>query len=219
MWWYTIKSFWFSSAADNCQNRLPYWKRSAVLIVLIAYLLCWQIGLYLKDLADRSDVSVTVLSQVFTTWIILLEKELEPLNPIPSRDVTVLTLPAVFKKLSKISCTTDCTELFIERAFTLTGHSLTYSSYKYHRTVKFLVAVVPTGAICYGYDISQSTTLVCQLTVTVCTSNIILLSYSKRNTVEGHLHALLGPSRWTSTGERHSKRSDSGLYNICLSND
>jgi len=86
---------------------------------------------------------------MFTTWIVLMEKELEPLNPFPSRDITSLTLPAAFSKFQNIRCIIDCTELFIERASNLAGQSLTFSNYKHHTTVKFLVGIVPTGAICY----------------------------------------------------------------------
>lgn len=109
----------------------------------------FQVGLYLQDLADRFCVSTTVLSQIFNTWIILLEKELEPLNPFPTRDVTRLTLPSKFRSLDNIRCIIDCTELFIERASNLTAQSLTFSNYKHHTTVKFLIAIVPTGGICY----------------------------------------------------------------------
>jgi len=78
-----------------------------------------------------------------------MEKELEPLNPFPSRDITSLTLPAAFRKFQNICCIIDCTELFIERPSNLTGQSLTFSNYKHHTTIKFLVAIVPTGAVCY----------------------------------------------------------------------
>lgn len=78
-----------------------------------------------------------------------MEKELEPLNPFPSRDITSLTLPAAFRKFQNIRCIIDCTELFIERPSNLTGQSLTFSNYKHHTTIKFLVAIVPTGAVCY----------------------------------------------------------------------
>lgn len=100
-------------------------------------------------MSDRFHVSVTTLSRIFNTWILLLEKELEPLSPFPTRDITAQTLPASFQKFTNIRCIIDCTELYIERASSLTAQSLTFSNYKHHTTVKFLVAIVPTGAICY----------------------------------------------------------------------
>jgi len=78
-----------------------------------------------------------------------MEKELETLNPFPSRDITAQTLPASFGNFTNIRCIIDCTELFVERASSLTAQSLTFSNYKHHTTVKFLVATVPTGGICF----------------------------------------------------------------------
>jgi len=78
-----------------------------------------------------------------------MEHELQPLNPCPPRDVTAQTLPMSFQKFADIRCIIDCTELFIERPSGFTAPSLTFSNYKHHTTVKFLVAIVPTGGICY----------------------------------------------------------------------
>jgi DDE superfamily endonuclease len=71
------------------------------------------------------------------------------MNPFPTRDIIAQTLPAAFQKFTNIRCIIDCTELFIDRASALTAQSLTFSNYKHHSTVKFLVAIVPTGGICY----------------------------------------------------------------------
>ena len=105
--------------------------------------------MFLQDLSDRFDVSVSTLSRIFNTWIILLEKELELLNPFPSRDITAQSLPDSFKNFPGIRCIIDCSEVFIERASSLTAQSLTFSNYKHHTTVKFLIAIVPNGGICF----------------------------------------------------------------------
>ena len=78
-----------------------------------------------------------------------MECELEPLNPCPSRDVTAQTLPISSQKFADIRCIIDCTELFIERPSVFTAQHLTFSNYRHHTTVKFLVAIVPTAGICY----------------------------------------------------------------------
>jgi len=108
-----------------------------------------QVGLFLQDLADRFDTSVGTLSQILTSWVLLMEKEMESLCPFPTRDITAQTLPLSFRKFPNIRTIIDCTELFIERPSSLTAQSLTFSSYKHHTTVKFLVAIVPTGGICF----------------------------------------------------------------------
>ena len=47
------------------------------------------------------------------------------------------------------SPTSDCSEIFIQRPTSLTARSQTYSNYKSRNTVKFLIAISPTGAIIF----------------------------------------------------------------------
>lgn len=100
-------------------------------------------------MADRFLVSQSQLSRIFTTWIYLLEKELSLLSPFPSRNIIAQTLPAQFAHFPNIRAIIDCTEIFIQRASSFTAQNLTFSSYKHHNTVKFLIAITPTGAICF----------------------------------------------------------------------
>ena len=49
----------------------------------------------------------------------------------------------------------DCAEVFIERPKSLSAQAATWSDYKHHNTLKFLVGITPTGFIlflssCYG---------------------------------------------------------------------
>ena len=72
------------------------------------------------------------------------------------RDVVNNNLPEGFKQISpKTPCIIDCTEVFIERSKSLNVQASTWSDYKKHNTVKFLVAISPHGYImvlsdCYG---------------------------------------------------------------------
>lgn len=59
-------------------------------------------------------------------------------------------MPKVFKKhFSNVTCIIDCFEIYIERPLYLKARALTYSNYKKKNTVKFLIAVTPTGSICF----------------------------------------------------------------------
>ena len=78
-----------------------------------------------------------------------MEKELQNLNIFPTKEITAQTLPLSFRQFTNIRCIIDCTELFIERASSLTVQGQTFSNYKHHNTVKFLVAITPTGGICF----------------------------------------------------------------------
>ena len=46
-------------------------------------------------------------------------------------------------------CIIDCTEVFIERPSDLKTRAETWSNYKQHNTVKFLIAITPQGTISY----------------------------------------------------------------------
>ncbi len=78
-----------------------------------------------------------------------MERELQYLCIFPTKEVIAQTLPFSFRRFTNIRCIIDCTEIFVDRASSLTVQGQTYSNYKHHNTVKFLVAITPTGGICY----------------------------------------------------------------------
>ena len=92
-----------------------------------------------------------------------MSRELKQLMKWPDRELIRKTLPDCFKsKYSRATCVIDCSEIFIERATSLSARSETYSNYKSHNTAKFLVAISPTGAIifvskCWGGRASDKT--------------------------------------------------------------
>jgi hypothetical protein len=110
---------------------------------------CAQVGLLLQDLANRFKVSTGCLSNYFNTWIVLMEKELDGLTVFPSRQVVAQTLPMSFTNFPNIRCIIDCTEIFTERASSMLTQGQTFSNYKHHNTFKFLIAITPTGGICF----------------------------------------------------------------------
>ena len=46
-------------------------------------------------------------------------------------------------------CIIDCFEIFIERPANLLARALTYSSYKSHNTMKYLVGITPQGTVSF----------------------------------------------------------------------
>ena len=60
------------------------------------------------------------------------------------------TLPAVFKpRYKNVRTIIDCTEIFVDRPGNLTARAATWSNYKHHNTLKYLVAITPLGAISF----------------------------------------------------------------------
>ena len=53
------------------------------------------------------------------------------------------------KHYSKVGFIIDCTEVFIERPTSLEVRSQMSSNYEKHNTIKFLIAIAPSGVICF----------------------------------------------------------------------
>lgn len=73
----------------------------------------------------------------------------------PDREQLQLTMPMEFRKYFGLTVIIDCFENFIERPVNLQVHAETWSSYKYHNAVKFLIVISPQGAIAFlskGWD-------------------------------------------------------------------
>lgn len=117
---------------------------------LLAFLMRNRLGLFVQDIADRFDISTATFSKYYTTWLCLLHKELKPLNPFPSRDIINRTMPSQFKlRYPSTRVIIDCTEIFLQQPSSLTNQSLTFSNYKNHNTLKFLVGITPSGVISF----------------------------------------------------------------------
>lgn len=68
----------------------------------------------------------------------------------PPREIIQSNMPQLFKETyPSARCIIDCSEIFIERPLSFQARAQTYSNYKKHNTVKFLIAVTPAGTISY----------------------------------------------------------------------
>ena len=114
-----------------------------------------------QDLAYRFGIDMSKVTKVFHMWIDVLAANMKSLIKWPDREMIIATLPQCFKsRYNKVVCIIDCSEIFIQRPTALTARAQTYSNYKSHNTVKFLVAISPTGAItfvskCWGGRVSD----------------------------------------------------------------
>ena len=138
-------NFWGSK--DGARKRCKLRKidgRNQLFLVLLKL----KLNLKHKDLAFRFCVSVTQISRCITTWICFLYKELKEIDWIPSVDQVFGTQPIEFReKFPSTYAIIDGSEVFIETPSDLHLQSSTWSQYKHHNTVKFLVACTPNGAI------------------------------------------------------------------------
>lgn len=120
---------------------------------LLIVLMKVRLGLLNKDIAYRFAVPFTTVSRILREWIPLLSATLKPLIVWPSKDKVRSKLPRVFKpKYKNCRCIIDCTEIFIQRTFNLQARSESWSNYKHQNTMKYLIAITPTGSISFLSD-------------------------------------------------------------------
>jgi hypothetical protein len=109
-----------------------------------------RLNLLNEDIGYRFGISGATVSRIFHKWLNVMYDKLSTLICWPDRDSVRQTLPVVFhEKYTDLVCIIDCTEIFIERPFGLHARACTYSNYKKHNTVKYLLGITPTGSISF----------------------------------------------------------------------
>ena len=117
---------------------------------LLLVLMKLRLGLLNKDLAFRFCVSFQAISKIYRTWIPVMAAEVKFLIVWPNRNIIRKNLPTSFKgKFSDCVVIIDCTEIFIERPFSLHARVQTWSNYKNTNTIKYLLGITPSGSICF----------------------------------------------------------------------
>ena len=109
-----------------------------------------RLGLTNKDLAYRFRLSVAVVSRIYRRLLPKLAQLMAFLVIWPEKPALRKYLPKCFRgKYTKCVCIIDCTEIFIERPLSLNTRAQTWSNYKNHNTIKYLIACTPAGAVSF----------------------------------------------------------------------
>ena len=112
-----------------------------------------RLNLRNADLGFRFGVAESTVSNIIHKWLNLLYVALKFLIRWPTREEVRATLPECFRsKFAKAVVIIDCTEIFIERATNLLARSQTWSNYKSHNTVKYLIGITPQGTVSFVSD-------------------------------------------------------------------
>ena len=98
-----------------------------------------------QTIAYMYDVSVSLVSSIFTTWIQFIYLHFKELN--------YLMFPA--KSFKNVRCSIDCTVFFCQTPRDYAKEGNLYSSYKQHTTFKALIAVTPNGSACFVSDLYE----------------------------------------------------------------
>uniref|UniRef100_A0A667XA43 DDE Tnp4 domain-containing protein n=1 Tax=Myripristis murdjan TaxID=586833 RepID=A0A667XA43_9TELE len=96
-------------------------------------------------------VSKPTVSRIFNSTLNVMYSRLSPLIVWPSKEQIQISLPMCFKTSSYRNCTSiiDCFEIFLEKPKNLRARAQTYSQYKHHNTVKYLISITPQGVISF----------------------------------------------------------------------
>ena len=110
-----------------------------------------RLNLTCKDKAYRLNVSQSTISRVFLNVLDIAHVRVSFLVRWPERDELCRTMPVSFRQHfgTKVTVVIDCFEVFIERPLNLLARAQTFSSYKHHNTVEFLIGIAPQGAITF----------------------------------------------------------------------
>ena len=140
---------------DFLKNSSPELKSSRGILspfqkVLLG-LIRMRLNLSGRDLGYRfGGISEATVSRTFLHVVDALYHRLKPLIIWPDRDVLRKTLPMDFRKHCP-NCVViiDCFEIFLDRPFNPLARAQTFSSYKHHNTVKYLIGITPQGTVSF----------------------------------------------------------------------
>ncbi|XP_067226618.1 uncharacterized protein [Chanodichthys erythropterus] len=130
---------------------LPVKKSLNAFKVLMLTLMRLRLNVSTTFLSYAFNVSIATASRVFTDVIDVMFIRMKPLVIWPEREQLVKTMPMQFRKQFGKKCVAiiDCFEVFIDRPSNLIARAETWSSYKHHNTVKFLIGITPQGTVSY----------------------------------------------------------------------
>lgn len=145
-------TYWSGEGTSETGRRRPNRSTLPLIDQLLAVLMRLKVGLLVTNISDRFCISSCRFSSIFTSWICLLHAELKALNRFPSREKIASCLPLSMQEFPSLRIILDCTEIYIQKSSSLVNQNLTFSNYKHHNTMKFLVGISPAGVISFVSD-------------------------------------------------------------------
>ena len=141
-----LVTFLFSVSPSLSATHLKLSPSDSLLLTLMRL----RLNLRIEDLAYRFNIGSSTASDIFNRYIDVMYINLKFLIKWPSQETCRTNMPQVFKDLyPRTRCIVDCSEIFIEQPCSYQTRAQTYSNYKKHNTVKFLIGITLCGAISY----------------------------------------------------------------------
>ncbi|XP_070390159.1 uncharacterized protein [Dermacentor albipictus] len=110
-----------------------------------------RLGVPVQDLAYRFCVSQATVTRILERWLDVMHIRLSKLVEWPDREELQLTMSMCFRRAfgTTVAVIIDCFEVFLERPSSVLPRCQTWSRYKHHNTVKYLIGIAPQGSITY----------------------------------------------------------------------
>ena len=137
----------------NCMKPFAQTKvKMPVCDQILMTLMKLKLNLLMGDLARRFGISDSFVSKTVSFWIDKLSQYLSDLIVWLPRETIRATTPDCFSAFPKTTCILDCAETIMQKSSNLKSRAESYSNYKSHNTVKFCVAIAPSGYIMHISD-------------------------------------------------------------------
>ncbi|CAH2087126.1 unnamed protein product [Euphydryas editha] len=105
------------------------------------------------EMAKMFGISTTAVGNIFVTWVNFVYELWKKIDIWPSRSLVNYYMPDLFKQYHPATrVIIDSTEIPISKPKNPTAQQATFSSYKHHNTIKFLVGATPGGLISFCSD-------------------------------------------------------------------
>lgn len=131
---------------DDYYNVFTLDARDQVLMTLMAL----RLNLLRDDLAERFHVSPSVVGNVLSVWLDIMEDKMRCFTPWIPRDRIFATMPPFFKEnYPTATCVIDCFETNLQKPHKLKSRGEAYCNHYNQNTVKYLLAMAPSGLIMF----------------------------------------------------------------------
>ncbi|XP_055032015.1 uncharacterized protein [Misgurnus anguillicaudatus] len=143
----------FQTLVTCLQPFAPSSSSMPVVDQILMTLMKLRLNLVMADLARRFKTSQGQVSKTVGIWIdIMAEHTKDLVIWLPCETIKAM-LPEAFKEhFSNTTCVIDCSETVLQKAKNLDSRSESYSHYYANNTVKYLVAISPSGIIMFISD-------------------------------------------------------------------
>ncbi|XP_041366779.1 uncharacterized protein LOC121381519 [Gigantopelta aegis] len=149
---------WVLSLVSLCIKRIRNVSPGDQLLLVLMKL---KLNLTNRDLALRFNICPTQVSKILGQCLPIFAKKLKFLIQWPDKNTILKNLPNAFKRnYKKCRVVIDCAEIFLQRPSNLDARAKTWSNYKHHNTLKFLIGITPYGSVsflseCWGGRVSD----------------------------------------------------------------